>query len=229
MWTISQTDSSVPRLSLEDLRCAFATSTPTNQVQISLAADGGKSQPLLTLSLPSFCDSFKESAIQNDHIVCTFEVSKSHHSALLSVDGGRTEEAPLSAAELSSHPPQSFNCAHCSSPLVSFSKEAAANMQYTPLPSEHWAELIEAWMCHAPATLTEDIAHQYGSQNFQPKNRQQMLIGQHYLIVHADNALEQSWQRSKDVSLCFSLRCLRLCLSTLCVTFLRQSQPTCTG
>lgn len=93
----------------------------------------------------------------------------------------------MNAAELTQHPVRALDCARCFARLFSFSSDHA-EMQYTPLPSEHWAELIEAWMCHAPETLTDTIAQQYGGQAFQPSHHRQVLVGQHYLILDSHHA-----------------------------------------
>ena len=46
-----------------------------------------------------------------------------------------------------------FICASCSLPLVHAAKVA----RYRDLPSEHWAELVDAWMCHADLKLHEQV------------------------------------------------------------------------
>ncbi|KAF9233430.1 HECT-like ubiquitin-conjugating enzyme-binding-domain-containing protein [Melanogaster broomeanus] len=54
------------------------------------------------------------------------------------------EDPPLlTASELTSLSPVSYTCSSCSLPLV-----PTPPNQYRDLPSEHWEELVDAWMCH---------------------------------------------------------------------------------
>lgn len=54
------------------------------------------------------------------------------------------EDPPLlTATQLTSLSPGTYTCASCSLPLVS-----SPPAQYRDLPSEHWEELVDAWMCH---------------------------------------------------------------------------------
>ncbi|KIK82318.1 hypothetical protein PAXRUDRAFT_832273 [Paxillus rubicundulus Ve08.2h10] len=54
-----------------------------------------------------------------------------------------SENPLLTASELSSLSPGSYICSSCSLPLV-----PTPPNQYRDLPSEHWEELVDAWMCH---------------------------------------------------------------------------------
>ncbi|KAH8102991.1 ubiquitin-conjugating enzyme E2-binding protein [Cristinia sonorae] len=49
--------------------------------------------------------------------------------------------------------PTSLVCTSCSLPLV----QASRITSYRDLPSEHWAELVDAWMCHADMKLHEQV------------------------------------------------------------------------
>lgn len=53
------------------------------------------------------------------------------------------DAALLPASELASLSPSSYVCSSCSLPLV-----PTPPTRYRDLPSEHWEELIDAWMCH---------------------------------------------------------------------------------
>ncbi|KAM0752034.1 hypothetical protein T439DRAFT_324129 [Meredithblackwellia eburnea MCA 4105] len=61
--------------------------------------------------------------------------------------------APLATAELRDSLPSSFACAKCHAQLV----DSSQITRYSALPSEHWAELLDAWMCHQDQTLSEDL------------------------------------------------------------------------
>lgn len=60
---------------------------------------------------------------------------------------------PLMTDELRSSMPSSYRCSVCDVELV----QAASITRYNALPSEHWAELIDAWMCHQDQALSDDL------------------------------------------------------------------------
>jgi hypothetical protein len=117
-------------------------------------------------------------------------------------DTGANENAAatLDAAHLTSIAP-SFICASCSLPFVQSSNvstakpqspfadsvEAAAEVEgvgalsYRDLPSEHWAELLDAWMCHHDQKLADRIA-QTAKEGFWPA-RGECLVGGSYLLL----------------------------------------------
>jgi hypothetical protein len=52
---------------------------------------------------------------------------------------------------------------------------------YLDLPSEHWAELVDAWMCHPTQELNEAVAKHAEGIWPQPN---QVFLGVSYLLVH---------------------------------------------
>lgn len=60
---------------------------------------------------------------------------------------------PLSTNELRTHLPTDFFCAKCQNLLV----DSRFITKYNTLPSEHWAELLDSWMCHGDQELSEDL------------------------------------------------------------------------
>jgi ubiquitin-protein ligase E3 D len=90
-----------------------------------------------------------------------------------------TKEDPppfLDATQLASASPTSFICASCSLPLVQSTKIEV----YRDLPSEHWQELVEAWMCHSDQKLHEQVVKQ-GQRGFWPEPKQ-ALVGGSYIL-----------------------------------------------
>jgi len=83
----------------------------------------------------------------------------------------------LDAAQLSSANPPSFICASCSLSLV----QASKIRDYRDLPSEHWAELVEAWMCHSDQKLHDQIV-KHGQQGFWPEPGQGLVGGSYILF-----------------------------------------------
>ena len=94
--------------------------------------------------------------------------------------------ALLPASELASLSPSSYMCASCSLPLV-----PAPPTRYRDLPSEHWEELIDAWMCHPEGqTLAKTGMHgsdgngKGSSFGFWP-TRDEALVGGSYILFDA--------------------------------------------
>ncbi|KAK0458915.1 HECT-like ubiquitin-conjugating enzyme-binding-domain-containing protein [Desarmillaria tabescens] len=81
----------------------------------------------------------------------------------------------LDASQLSASSPTSFICASCSLPLIQSSRIT----QYRDLPSEHWQELVDAWMCHSDQKLHEHIAK--NGRGFWPECGQ-ALVGGSYIL-----------------------------------------------
>lgn len=108
--------------------------------------------------------------------------------------------ATLEAVHLTSIAPSSFVCASCSlpfaqagapkSPFVDESEgqaEVWAGLAYKDLPSEHWAELLDAWMCHHDQKLTERVT-QSAKEGFWPA-RGECLVGGSYLLFEEANVV----------------------------------------
>ncbi|KDE02411.1 hypothetical protein MVLG_07024 [Microbotryum lychnidis-dioicae p1A1 Lamole] len=93
---------------------------------------------------------------------------------------------PLSTAELRESLPRSFACSTCHSEVV----DASAITKYNALPSEHWAELLDAWMCHQDQTLSDDLTAK--GKGIQPRAGEG-LVGSSYLLF--DRALAKKWHR----------------------------------
>ena len=96
-------------------------------------------------------------------------------SGSLSADISSTDPE-LDATHFQSIQPTSFICSSCSLPLV----QASRLRKYRDLPSEHWAELVDAWMCHSDQKLHEHV--QKGSRDgFWPDDGE-ALVGGSYLL-----------------------------------------------
>ncbi|CAL1699135.1 unnamed protein product [Somion occarium] len=95
--------------------------------------------------------------------------------------------AILDATRLSSLTPTSFICSSCSLPLVHASKLH----QYRDLPSEHWAELVDAWMCHADIKLHEDVKK--GSRDGFWPSAGEGLVGGSYVLVHENDVIKTNF------------------------------------
>lgn len=82
----------------------------------------------------------------------------------------------LDATQLAFANPTSFICASCSLPLVQSTKIE----EYRDLPSEHWQELVDAWMCHSDQKIHEEVVNN-SRRGFWPGQRQ-ALVGGSYIL-----------------------------------------------
>ncbi|MCO5589699.1 hypothetical protein L7F22_043667 [Adiantum nelumboides] len=62
-------------------------------------------------------------------------------------------ETPFSAKQLASIGSTQWQCATCSIDLM----DLCATKRFIPLPSQHWEELVDAWMCHTDQELNETL------------------------------------------------------------------------
>ncbi|KAF9500763.1 hypothetical protein BDN71DRAFT_1440251 [Pleurotus eryngii] len=124
------------------------------------------------------------------------KVQGEHYEIKLSTTSPNTspQDAPplLDATELNSALPTSFICSSCSLPIVqatssSHSSSSPTLLSYRDLPSEHWQELVDAWMCHADQKLTEQVSRHAKAEKggFWPRPGQ-ALVGGSYILFRED-------------------------------------------
>jgi ubiquitin-protein ligase E3 D len=89
----------------------------------------------------------------------------------------------LDASQLSTIKPTSFICASCSLPLV----QSSGIQNYRDLPSEHWEELVDAWMCHADQVLHSQVAKH--GRGFWPEPGQ-ALVGGSYILFEQSSVVK---------------------------------------
>ena len=99
----------------------------------------------------------------------------------------------LDATQLKLLNPTSFICASCSLPLVQSSRLS----RYNDLPSEHWAELLEAWMCHSNQQLTSRISS-YATGLWPAPG--QALVGGSYILFESSSLVAHNFRCSESKS-----------------------------
>ena len=142
--------------------------SPEQGDQLVIKCDPHTSRPL---SLPAYTTpGKKEIRGQNTHFEIKLPTTGSK-SPFADING---PPAPLlDATQLSLINPTSLLCASCSLPLIQSSKVDT----YRDLPSEHWEELVEAWMCHSDQKLCVTN----GKRGFWPSPGQ-ALVGGSYIL-----------------------------------------------
>ncbi|KAK4686057.1 ubiquitin-protein ligase E3 D, partial [Tremellales sp. Uapishka_1] len=85
----------------------------------------------------------------------------------------------LSSPELRDYQPRSLECAICHHRIA----DLAGERIYKDLPSEHWAEMMEIWMCHNDPSFTAQLA-KHTKDGFWP-TAGTILVGSSYLLVHS--------------------------------------------
>ncbi|KAG6908171.1 hypothetical protein DXG01_005871 [Tephrocybe rancida] len=98
----------------------------------------------------------------------------------------------LDAAQLSTAQPSSFICASCSLILVQATKIG----EYRDLPSEHWQELVDAWMCHSDQKLHDQVVR-HGKGRFWPEPGQ-ALVGGSYLLFDESSMAQHNLHLAKE-------------------------------
>jgi hypothetical protein len=95
----------------------------------------------------------------------------------------------LSASEVRSLRPSALCCAACDREvadvsLASREGQYEAEAEFKDLPSEHWAEMMEVWMCHQDPAFTAQLAKRT-EEGFWP-SRGTVLIGGSYFLIDKD-------------------------------------------
>jgi ubiquitin-protein ligase E3 D len=133
------------------------------------------------LSLPGRAAPGKaEVKVQSGH----YEVKLASPTSTLS--SGSDSTPLMDASQLSTASPTSFICASCSLPLV----HSSGIDNYRDLPSEHWEELVDAWMCHADQTLHSHVAKH--GQGFWPEPGQ-ALVGGSYILFEESSIVKNNF------------------------------------
>ena len=112
------------------------------------------------------------------------QVARGHYEIKILTEGDvlgseqRNESfsTPLDASEIQNMHPTSFICSSCSLVLA----QPTGNMTYHDLPSEHWAELLEAWMCHRDQKINDQVSQH--SIGFWPQPGQAFVGGSYVLF-----------------------------------------------
>lgn len=94
---------------------------------------------------------------------------------------------PLSALDLKSFQPRPHGlcCASCDRILAILNADKA-DLKWKDLPSEHWAEMIEIWMCHQDPTWTSRLA-EFTEKGFWP-DKEGMMVGGSYVLINPSDA-----------------------------------------
>ncbi|KAI8378541.1 ubiquitin-conjugating enzyme E2-binding protein [Blakeslea trispora] len=80
-------------------------------------------------------------------------------------------------------------CQHCLQPLIE-----TYQYQFKDLPSEHWYELVECWICHE----TKPEEHKSRMRPILAKPNV-ILVGTTYVLIHAQNILQAAVQPDKTL------------------------------
>jgi ubiquitin-protein ligase E3 D len=195
------------------------------------------------LALPAHVSpGVKDIKVHGAHYEVKLTTVRSSPGQPRAVDEEDEHDQPLmDATQLSSLAPTTFICASCSLPLVHThggpgrdkDKDGKQQQQqqdqqtyrYRDLPSEHWEELVDAWMCHSDQKLHEQVAKRAAGTGvdgrrggFWPE-RGEALVGGSYILFeqHAivrANLLTAEESKVSAMSVFFSLLSLLSSFST---------------
>ncbi|KAG8904851.1 hypothetical protein FRB99_001057 [Tulasnella sp. 403] len=150
---------------------------------------GTLESPLQTLPI-AVMTGLQEVKPTGDHFEVKLTVPPLAQSSARRSNGN--ENHLMDASQITVMQPTSFVCSSCSLPIVQSTKIK----QYLDLPSEHWSELIDVWMCHADQKLTEAISQQ-ASGNFWP-TRGRAFVGGSYLLFDEGAIVKNSLNASTN-------------------------------
>lgn len=103
-------------------------------------------------------------------------------------------QSPLPTVELRRFMPRAYSCISCHNPLV----DGAGVTKYNALPSEHWAELLDSWMCHGDQELSEDLIKK--GKGIRPRQGE-ALVAAGYIVFEARCTHGWATRPSDEVSL----------------------------
>ena len=95
-------------------------------------------------------------------------------------------QAPLNSTKISSL--KNILCGYCKEPLI----EKNALKKLLDMPSEHWAELIDCWMCHQENYKHAKIGDIIARENVG-------LVGTNYFLVHPNNIRENALKVDDEI------------------------------
>ncbi|KAF5379165.1 hypothetical protein D9615_006003 [Tricholomella constricta] len=131
----------------------------------------------------------QEVRVQSSH----YEIKLTTVATGLSAEIANEDHPPLlDAVQLSAANPTSFICASCSLPVV----QSTRIEEYRDLPSEHWQELVDAWMCHADQKLHEQVMR-HGQGGFWP-HAGQALVGGSYILFEESSMTLNNLHLTKE-------------------------------
>ncbi|KAI0718753.1 HECT-like ubiquitin-conjugating enzyme-binding-domain-containing protein [Cerioporus squamosus] len=176
----------IPGANLEAEVVPVSDSSSADERSRLMLKCGASTSPLLALPAP-VSPGVKDVKVTGQYYEVKLPVTAAPASPL---DG---PPALLDATQLSSLSPTSFVCASCSLPLV----QASRLHEYRDLPSEHWAELVDAWMCHADQRLHEHVK-KHSAQGFWPQEGE-ALVGGSYVLFEASATVQSNlWPANDD-------------------------------
>ncbi|EPQ52345.1 hypothetical protein GLOTRDRAFT_140695 [Gloeophyllum trabeum ATCC 11539] len=153
------------------------SASDTDGERLVITGNGGISPPL---SLPvRVVSGIREVRSSGSH----FEVKLPSYPRSAGPVSELDSEPLMDARQLSAASPSSFACSSCSLPLV----QAVGVVSYRDLPSEHWAELVEAWMCHADQKVHDQVA--IHTRGIWPKAGQ-ALVGGSYILFDESSVVK---------------------------------------
>lgn len=109
----------------------------------------------------------------------------------------RQAAAPLSASTLQDMRPSQFVCDSCLQTVA----ETRSITQYLPLPSQHWEELIDAWMCHTDQELSQGmIDTQKRLDEHRGLQAEQARVADSFIVIHPSQLVAAGTYEDVQVS-----------------------------
>lgn len=114
----------------------------------------------------------------------------------------------LSASEIRRYRPVILQCVSCGQQVADTKVATESPEGYKDLPSEHWAEMMEVWMCHNDPSWTAKLAKRTEEGFWPTKGR--VLVGGSYLQVAAEDIRAEGLKFGDTTNVSFAV-CFTLC------------------
>lgn len=150
----------------------------------------------LHIDLPTPVTAFQSSYLQQQDVHLEAKLSALPSQSKGAISSLNTiVQHPLSASDIRQSKPKGLCCTACDREVADLAKankseQALKGSGFKDLPSEHWAEMLEVWMCHDDPAFTARLA-QTTNEGFWP-TRENVLMGGSYLLIHPDEVKNSS-------------------------------------
>nr|ODN85233.1 hypothetical protein L203_05186 [Cryptococcus depauperatus CBS 7841] len=153
-----------------------------------------KREPSISLSISMPIPVYSDQSTLMVHQVSHFEAKLSAFPTSSRAIQLVTTQA-LSASELRTLAPSKIVCTNCERELASLPSPTSSNLAqaYKNLPSSHWAEMIDVWMCHDDPQFTSRLANLV-EQGFWPQDGV-VLVGGSWLLTESERGKWENLRR----------------------------------
>ncbi|EPQ26352.1 uncharacterized protein PFL1_06000 [Pseudozyma flocculosa PF-1] len=162
------------------------------ETTLHLSQGPSSSHPDVTVPLPGLGVPLQRGSAQLSQDHFAFRLSMPRRAAISSAPSTHLSHSsepvafPFSSDSLALHRPPTLSCAGCDAVLADL---GLTTRRYRALPSQHWEELVDAWMCHGDQELNESVARgKQGLEEGRPIPSDEVWVADLHLMLPASSA-----------------------------------------